>query len=82
MQDGDDLCGDLDTKQAVKKGLLWHQRDKLFYYYNHHHYILNKDCMILLCSIIAFMYEYSGGKKDSLFSQKIIFIASRKILQN
>ena len=30
LQDGDDLCGDLDTKQAVKKGLLWHQRDKLF----------------------------------------------------
>merc|ERR1719317_1386284 len=42
-QDGDDLCGDLDTKQAVKKGLLWHQRDKLFSRWKERFFILTKD---------------------------------------
>ena len=30
LQDRDGTPSDCDTKQAVKKGLLWHQKDKLF----------------------------------------------------
>lgn len=39
----DDTVADCDTKQAVKKGLLWHQRDKLFSRWKERFFILTKD---------------------------------------
>jgi len=40
---GDSIPPDCDTKQAVKKGLLWHQKDKLFSRWKERFFILTKD---------------------------------------
>ena len=41
QQNDDD--GGCDTKQVVRKGILWHQRDKLFSRWKERFFILTKD---------------------------------------
>ena len=50
-----------DTKQVVRKGILWHQRDKLFSRWKERFFILTKDyfhCFKKDCSKLSEMGEF------------------------
>ena len=53
--------GGCDTKQVIRKGILWHQRDKLFSRWKERFFILTKDyfhCFKKDCSKLSEMGEF------------------------
>ena len=60
--------GGCDTKQVIRKGILWHQRDKLFSRWKERFFILTKDyfhCFKKDCSKLSemgeFLFKVSSG---------------------
>ena len=61
QQTEDENTMEQDTKQVVRKGILWHQRDKLFSRWKERFFILTKDyfhCFKKDCSKLSEMGEF------------------------